>query len=63
MAVPEKVRCSINRKWFVDANGNPADKGEPVFSWCESHKKPVALLSLENEQAHDAEFHGVSNGR
>lgn len=57
MSVPEKVRCSINRKWFVDTNGNPADKGEPVFSWCEDHKRPVALLSLEHEQTHDSEFH------
>lgn len=57
MPIPEKVRCSIDRKWFVDGNGNPSDKGTPVLAWCEDHKRPVALLSLEDEQKHDKEFH------
>jgi hypothetical protein len=56
--IPEKVRCSINRKWFVDEHGNAADRGAAVFSWCEDHKKPVALLSLEHEQQHDRDEHG-----
>lgn len=58
MSIPEKVRCSINRKWFADDNGNPADKGRPVFAWCEDHRYPVALFSADHERAHDAEFHG-----
>jgi hypothetical protein len=57
MAIPEKVRCSINHKWFVDGFGNPSDKGTPVFAWCEAHDKPMALLSKEDELAHDRKFH------
>lgn len=58
MSIPEKVRCSINRKWFVDPQGNPADKGVPVYSWCEVHPKPIGLLSPEDEQMHDKHYHG-----
>lgn len=62
MPIPEKVRCSINRKWFADANGNPTDKGTPVHAWCEAHSKPIALLSAEDEQKHDMHYHGGPHG-
>lgn len=54
-----KVYCSINRKWFVDEHGNPADRGTTVHSWCEdeSHEKPIALLDAQQEAEHDQVFH------
>lgn len=57
MSIPEKVRCSISRKWFADEHGNPSDKGRPVLAWCEAHDKPVALFSAEHEKQHDLELH------
>jgi hypothetical protein len=59
LSIPEKVRCSINRKWFVDTYCNPADKGTEVYSWCEDpiHGKPVALLSAKHEAEHDRRHH------
>lgn len=59
MSIPEKVRCSINRKWFADAQGNPSDKGVPVYCWCEAHTKPIALLSPDDEKTHDKHYHGA----
>lgn len=56
-SIPEKVRCSINRKWFTDENGLPADRGTPVFSWCDDHNDPMPLRSLEDEQLHDKVYH------